>query len=226
MKVPRLTEKLADRARAALPRLTLPEIGRAVEIPIYLIHNSPDPEDYFFIFDFEQFVERSRAGLFARPKLKVWAGRDDFDRRTFAREFRKGFAREFDIARAMLAEEESKGRGWLGWLPGPSDLVGLASTLATNVVLLVALSAGKMIFGEWRRPGWLQRRSEAEALEAAIAETQGKVDAALARVEIVLHMDLYRHAWRGQPGGRLTGMDYDAWPLPHFVAQHLELGAG
>ncbi|MEM8849000.1 MAG: hypothetical protein AAGE03_03085 [Pseudomonadota bacterium] len=221
---PRLTDRLADRARAALPRFALPEIGRAVEIPVYVIHNSPDAEDYFFIFDFEQFVERSRAGLFARPKLKVWAGRDDFDRRSFARQFRQGFAREFDMARALPAEESSKKRGWLGWLPAPTDLIGLASTLATNVVLLVALSAGKLVFGEWRRPGWLQRRSEAEALEAAIAETQGKVDAALERVEIVLHMELYRHAWRGKPGGRLKGMDYDAWPLPHSVARHLDGG--
>ncbi|MEM9795146.1 MAG: hypothetical protein AAF919_01565 [Pseudomonadota bacterium] len=214
--------RLPDRLRGVIPEIRLPELGRRVEIPVHVIHNTTDPEDYFFIFDFEQFVERSRAGVFARPVVKIWAGRSDFDRRAFARQFRQAFARDFDAARATL-DAESRKRGWFGWLPAPTDLVGLASTLATNVVLLIALSAGRAVFGQLSLPGWLRRRGERERLEAAIADTQGHVDAALERVEIVLHMDLYRHAWRGARGGRLTGMDYDAWPLPASVAQYLDI---
>ncbi|MEL6209450.1 MAG: hypothetical protein AAFR44_04585, partial [Pseudomonadota bacterium] len=51
---------------------------------------------------------------------------------------------------------------------------------------------------------------------------KAKVDAALQSVEIVLHRDLYTHAWRGQRAGPMTGMVYDAWPLPQYVAAHLE----
>ncbi|SFJ29254.1 hypothetical protein [Jannaschia pohangensis] len=214
---------LFEKGREALPALALPEFGRAVEIPVYLIHNSADAEDYFFIFDFEQFVERSRAGLFARPRLKVWAGRSDFDRRTFAKAFRRSFAQEFDAARAQLEAEGNGGKGWFGWFRSPEGLMSLVGTLTANIFLMVALSAGKAILGDVRLPGWMRRKSTQETLESSIAETQAKVDAALQKVEIVLHMDLYRHAWRGQRGGRLTGVDYDAWPLPGFVERHLDI---
>ncbi|WP_179378445.1 hypothetical protein [Jannaschia marina] len=209
-----------------IPQLTLPELRQKVEIPVYVVHNSADPDDYFFIFDFEQFVERARSGLFVRPVLKVWSGRADLERRLFARRFRQSFAREFEAARLQLAQEKGREAGWFGWLPAPTDLIGLASTLTANVLLLLATQAGKALWGRRPLPGMLRRKSDEEQLEAAITETQTRVDAALRDLEIVLHIDLFRHAWRGRTGGRLTGMDYDAWPLPDFVTCHLDLGEG
>ena len=77
-----VAERLASISLPELPRL-----GREAVIPVYVVHNSGDAEDYFFIFDFEEFVVRSREGVFVRPRLRVIAGRDDFDRADFAREF-------------------------------------------------------------------------------------------------------------------------------------------
>ena len=209
-----------------LPSIEWPTLGRVTDIPVYVIHNSGEADDYFFIFDFEQFVERSREGAFVRPRLKVWAGRDDFDRRLFARQFRQSFAREFDAARAALEAEDDGKRGWFGWLRS-LDLGAFElspTILAANVLLLLATTTGRVVSAMLPLPRWGRSGNEAEALERSIEETQAKVDAALAGLVVTLHIDLYRHAWRGCRGGRLTGMDYDAWPLPGYVSEHLDDG--
>lgn len=199
----------------------MPTLGKTVDIPVYVIHNSPDPEDYFFIFDFEQFVERSRSGMFVRPRLKVWAGRDDFARRTFARQFRESFAREFDAARQAMATGKASGGGWFSWDLGKDLITGAVSSFVANIVLLVALSAGKMVWSALPLPGFLRGKSDSEKLESSIEETQAKVDQALVDMEVTLHRTLFDHAFKdGTPGSR-RALDYDAWPLPTFVAEHL-----
>ncbi|GFE51292.1 hypothetical protein So717_30450 [Roseobacter cerasinus] len=217
---------LGDRIVDTVGGLSLPKLGREVELPVYLIHNSPDAEDYFFIFDFEDFVEQSRQGWFVRPKLRLWAGRSDFNRRAFARLFRESFAQEFELARVELARRPEAKRGWFGGLPGFFRDIAAPSIpgMLANLVLLVAVSAGGKVLGQILPASWTRQKTDAQKLEEGITETQGKVDAALSEIEISLHMELYRHAWRGQPPGRLTGVEYDAWPLPNYVRQHLEDG--
>lgn len=211
---------LKDRLMGQLPDVKLPTLGKPVDIPVYVIHNSGDPEDYFFIFDFEQFVERSRSGIFVRPRLKVWAGRSDFGRGAFARQFRTSFAHEFDAARAALAAGGGKKNGWFSWGLGKDLLTGAISGFVANIVLLIATSAGKAILSQLPLPGFLREKSDTEKLEASIADTQGKVDAALAEMEITLHRELYDHACKHGPLSQ-RDMDYDAWPLPDFVRDHL-----
>ncbi len=204
-----------------VPEISLPKLGREVEIPVYLIHNSVDAEDYFFIFDFEQFEERSREGVFARPKLKIRAGWEDFSRRTFARSFREAFAREFEVTRAAQAAGSGKARGWFGWGWGAGGLDGLVAAFVVNVLLLVATSAGSAVWKGLGLDGLWRGKSDTEKLEVSIAQTQGPVDAALELLEIRLHIELYRHAWRGGAPGPLKGMDYEAWPLPASISRHL-----
>ena len=214
---------VASRMTAALPRFAWPALGRTVDIPVYVIHNSADAEDYFFIFDFEEFVERSREGMFVRPQLKVWAGRSDFSRTLFARQFREAFAREFDLARAALRAEKTKGLGfgWLGWDLGFDVVSSIAASFIANIVLLLATTTGRAVLSALPIPGWARPKSDEVRLEDQIAATQAKVDEALARIDLTLHRDLYSHAWKGQPPGPLTGIDYDAWPLPRHVVEHL-----
>lgn len=212
---------LKDRLWDNLPSVKMPTLGKTVDIPVYVIHNSPDPEDYFFIFDFEQFVERSRSGMFVRPRLKVWAGRDDFARRAFARQFRESFGREFDAARQAMSAGNTSGGGWFSWDLGKDLITGAVSNFVANVVLLVALSAGKMVWSALPLPGFLRGKSDGEKLESSIEETQAKVDQALVDMEVTLHLELYQHACRDAGQGSRRQMDYDAWPLPAYVANHL-----
>jgi len=204
---------LKDRILDHLPDVKMPTLGKSVDIPVYLIHNSPDPEDYFFIFDFEQFVETSRSGMFVRPRLKVWAGRGDFARRRFARQFRESFSREFEAARRALAQGSKSEIGWLGQVVGAG--LGVASGTVPGfialVVLALATSAGNTIWSALpNRPRLRRTKTDEEKLEESIAETQSKVDGALATMEVTLHPDLYHHAYRGATPGPRTGMNADA----------------
>ena len=217
--------EIADRVRGVLPAFEWPTLGREVEIPAYVIHNSADAEDYFFIFDFEEFVEKSREGLFVRPKLNVWAGRSDFSRTLFSRQFREAFAREFDAARqALLVEKKGGSIGWLGWDLGFDVVSSLVASFIANIVLLLAVTTGRAVLSALPIPGWARGKSKDGKLEDQIAATQKKVDEALERIEVTLHRDLYNHAWAGHPPGPLVGMEYDAWPLPGHVSAHLSDG--
>ncbi len=220
MKMPIDPKALGDKVWNALPEIKLPTLGREVEIPVYVIHNSDDPEDYFFLFDFEVFVERSKEGMFVRPKLRVWAGRDDFDRVIFARAFRKTFADEFDNMRNQLARGKSK-MGWLSWDLG----VDLAGAFITNLtayfVILIATGAGKALSSMFSLPSWMKGKSAEAKLEEQVDGLKSQVEAALKSIEVSLHHELYQHAYRGRQGGRTTGMDFDEWPLPSYVTQHL-----
>lgn len=217
-----LKERLPELAMPEFALPELPRLGREVAVPVYLIHTGPDPEAYFFIFDFEEFVERSREGIFVRPKLKLWAGREDFSRAEFARQFRVSFGREFEAARLALGAEK-KSSGWFGWLKGAGgELIGSSiSQFAANVVLLVALSAGRMVLSQILPAALSRVKSDAAKLEQSIEETKEKVDAALRDFDVTLHADLYVHAFGARPHGEYEGMDFDAWPLPDFVQTHL-----
>lgn len=205
-----------------MPDIKMPTLGREVEIPVYIIHNSNDAEDYFFLFDFEVFVERSKEGMFVRPKLRVWAGRDDFDRVLFARQFRQSFADEFDRMRAALNAKGKSKMGWLSWDLGV-DLAGaFISNIAAYLVILVAVGTGKAIGASLSLPGWMKGKSAAAKLEDQVDGMKGKVEAALKNIEVTMHRDLYAHAYRGHQGGPVSGMDFDAWPLPAYVLAHFE----
>lgn len=209
--------KIAGRIRASLPEL--PSLTRTAEIPIYLIHNSPDPEDYFFLFDLELFAERSKAGVFVKPALHVWAGRSDFSRRAFARHLRETFAAEFDRLRRDLGRD--KGRGWLSW--SATSLGELAAVALGNIVLMAAFYTGRQIFAMTGLDRLRLGRSDRAALEMRIEGTQARVDAALEGLEVRLHRELYVHAYRGAArAGPMSGIELDAWPLPDHVRAHLE----
>ncbi len=199
----------------------MPSVGKTVDVPVYVIHQGPGAEEYVFVFDFAEFVDRSREGLFVRPRLVVWAGRRDFGQLAFMRQFRAAFARDFEAARVQLEAEADRksGQGWFGWL---RDLWGKGlGGFASELVLLVALSAGRKALAQVGRAHLLAGKSEARQLEDVIADTQAKVDEALEAMEVRLHPELYAYAWRGQRPGPEDGMDRDAWPLPGHVARLL-----
>ncbi|MEM9392584.1 MAG: hypothetical protein AAGA38_01905 [Pseudomonadota bacterium] len=212
--------KLTSAIWRNVPQLPVLNLMKEAEIAVYMVHNSRDPEDYFFLFDFEEFVDRSRGGVFVRPVLRIYAGRDDFSRTQFARQFREVFAREFDRMRAELAEANGK-RGWLDWFGGPVDLI---TGLVGNLILAIALSVGRSLLGSMTMPGFLKRRSAEAKLADEIDRTKGQVEAALARIEITLHRELYDYAYRDGLPGKISGLDREAWPLPAYVKGHLQQG--
>ncbi|MEP5630482.1 MAG: hypothetical protein ABJP79_01220 [Tateyamaria sp.] len=216
-------DKLIGKLQSAVQGFELPKLGSEVEIPVYVVHNSLDCEDYFFIFDFEQFVGAARKGLFSRPKLLVWAGRDDFSRTTFARQFRQSFAEEFDAARMQLEKQGERKTGWFGFLKNTfGELKGASfGAFLSNLVLLVAMTSGKAVLSQILPTSWFGSKSDADKLDSAIQDTQSKVDLALEALVITLHPELMEHAYRDGGAGQRSKLDRDAWPLPQYVKKHL-----
>ncbi|MEX3016294.1 hypothetical protein [Gymnodinialimonas hymeniacidonis] len=221
-----------ERLGGYLPEM--PTLGREAEIAVYLIHNSGDAEDYFFLFDFEEFVDRSKGGLFVRPVLRVFAGRDDFSRTFFARRFREVFSAEFDRLRAEI-EEKANRRGWLSW-----GMSTLAAGVAGIFILAIALGTGWLPLaggdrvpvksatskgqGSLSRRNWLGRRSAEAKLADEIESTKSKVETALAALDVSLHPELLEHAERVGETQKRADLDRDAWPLPEYVRAHLRDG--
>lgn len=214
-----MIKTVVDRLRSNLPEIPWPSIGRDVAVPVYVIHNSLDAEDYFFFFDFEQFVEASKGGIFVRPKLDVTAGRDDFDRQTFGRQFREVFAREFDDMRVSLKDKDGSAKGWIGWGFG-WDLASAATGFVANVVLLVALGLGRKAMT--LLPSMLRGKSAEAKMEDEIGGLRAAVDAALAEIDVSLHPELFDHAFAGHDPGARPRPDGVEWPLPVHVRGHLD----
>jgi hypothetical protein len=203
-----------------IPEMSLPTLGREAEIAVYLVHNSGDAEDYFFLFDFEEFVDRSKGGIFVRPILRVFAGRNDFSRTRFARQFREVFGREFD---RMRADQVGKGKsgGWLSW---NFNVVDLISDFVATLVLGFALSLGRMVLGQLAVPSFLKGKSAEAKLADEIDRTKGQVETALAALDVSVHPELLAHAERSGGPQKRADLERDAWPLPGYVRAHLDDG--
>lgn len=201
-----------------LPEFKLPEMTREAEIAVYMVHNSEGAEDYFFLFDFEEFKARSEAGMFVKPLVRIFAGRDDFSRLRFARQFREVFATEFDRMRTETGETSG---GWLNWeIPGANLAEKLGGVIA-NLLLAIALGTGKQLLNLTGFAGLLRGKSDEAKLVDEFEKTRGQVEDALSRVEVTIHPELYDHAYRYGLKGKISGMDRDAWPLPAYVRDHL-----
>ncbi|MBI1493288.1 hypothetical protein [Halocynthiibacter styelae] len=201
-----------------LPEFKLPEMTREAEIAVYMVHNSAGAEDYVFLFDFEEFKARSEAGMFVRPVIRIFAGRDDFSRLRFARQFREVFAAEFDRMRAEAGETSG---GWLNWgIPGTNLAEKLGGFIA-NLLLAIALGTGKQILNLTGLAGLLRGKSDEAKLVDEFEKTRCQVEEALSRVEITIHPELYDYAYRDGLKGKISRMDRDAWPLPAYVREHL-----
>ncbi len=203
--------------------LSFPTLGRVVELPVFMIHHTLDPEDYFFIFDFEDFVENSQTGVFVRPRLHIWSGRSDFDRKVFARQFRQSFAEEFERMRIELGAKKA-GRGWLSWDWGV-DVAGYAiANVTAYLVILIATGTGKALASLISLPDWMKGKSAEVKLENKVEDLKTRVDAALANIQISVHPELHSHAWLGRTPEATHHIDQEAWPLPGYVSEHLHDG--
>lgn len=192
-----------------------PALAREAETAVHMVHDGDDAEDCFFLFDYEDFIDRSRAGLFVRPVLRIFAGREDISRRRL-------FARELDRMRAELG----RGRGRIGWLGGGSkSVLDPIGGLVANLALAVAMPLGRQVLS---MPGLARvlkgRRAEAKPADR-IDRTRGQAEAALARIEVPLNPELYAHAFRHGSSGPRAGLDRAAWPLRDHVRAHLGDGA-
>lgn len=231
-RISEIGKALGDAVETA--RNQLPEVSLVsdVEVPIYILHHGTGSEDYELICDFEKFMSASQSGFLHRPVLKLWAGRSDFERYIFARHLREAFSQQFEAVRRIQQEErDAERKQWS--LPTAGDVLlwglNLAGGLVGSLLLYLATETGRTAIERISKivknsvVGRALGSGSAEAeLEQLIEEKKAVIDAALSRIEIVLHRELYAYAWRGQSPGPMTGMNRQAWPLPDFVRERME----
>lgn len=216
-----LRQNLSD-LWAGLPER--PDLMPRVDLPVYLIHTGARADDYFFVFDFERFVARSREGIFVRPRILLMAGRDDFDRPGFTGYFRQCFAKEFEAMRDALGAEDDY--GWFNRLQNGVWAAGSIAGAMSLIVLWVAVSAGRALLPSVRLPRLLRRRSKEAQLEGEIDTLRKDVDAGLAAMKVTLHPELQLHAIaKGGPGDP-EALDLSDWPLPDFVTKAMRTARG
>lgn len=198
----------------------LPKLTSDVQIPVYLIHTDAGADDYFFLFDFETFSEQSKQGYFVRPRLVLWAGRDDFSRARFAALFRETFQAEFERMRDAHGTK-SGNWGWFHLNLGKIDAEDeVAPVIAVaQVVLWVALLGPKVLSG-LLGGSWFRRKRRAET-EAKIASLRDQVDGVLQNIDVHLHEELYDQARRFHGPVQRSKVARDTWPLPTYVREHL-----
>jgi hypothetical protein len=224
------------------------KIGRERAFPVHVVHNSGNPEDYFFSFDFDAFFEGSKdTGMFTRPVFHVIAGRDDFDRRIFARQMRESFSEAFEEARAKdaeakrLAAKAKKREGLGGFDILDMIALGVGSIVSGAFILpLVYLMLGLLglsavmeflesLLAKLKAP--FAQKKEA-SLEEEIEGARGRVDAALANLSITLDWDLFVNAMgpgyveaHPEEAAEVREQSADGWPLPADIKAHLRYTA-
>ncbi len=71
-------------------------------IPCFLLPTGSGPRDFLCAMDFSEVVEGLAGGRFHRPRLKIWAGRNDIDRTVLATRLRHEFMRQLQDDRERL----------------------------------------------------------------------------------------------------------------------------
>jgi hypothetical protein len=78
-----------------------------------------------------------------------------------------------------------------------------------------------MVLGQLALPGFLKGKSAEAKLADEIERTKGRVETALAALDVALHPELLAHAERVGGTQKRADLDRDAWPLPDYVRAHL-----
>ena len=230
-----------------LPAMPSLKVGREKAFHVHVIHNSGSAEDYFFCFDFDAFFEGSKdTGMFTRPVFHVVAGRDDFDRRIFARQMRESFSEAFqemrdkDAEAKRLAAKAKKSEGFGGFDILDMIALGVGSIVSGAFILpLVYLMLGVLglsavmefvenLLAKLKAPFAKKEASLEEEIEGA----RSRVDSALMDLKIDLNWDLFVNAMgpgyveaHPEEAAQVRERVADDWPLPADIKAHLRYTA-
>jgi hypothetical protein len=229
-----------------MPSLPSLKIGRERAFHVHVIHTSGDPESYYFAFDFHEFFEGSKeAGMLTRPVFQVVAGRDDFDRRIFARQMRESFSEGFEEMRRADAEAKRRAAADAkkgAWGIGIFDMIemGVMSVVTGAFILpLIYLMLGLLGLGavlEFVENLTAKLKAPFAKKEATIEEeidgARGRVDAALMGLKIEIDLDLWVNAMgpgyaeaHPEEAAKVRAASADGWPLPADVRSRLQYTA-
>lgn len=80
---------------------------RDCAVPVLLLPTGPGAADFTCRFEFADAVDQLQSGILVRPRLDVWAGREDVDRRKLATILKDQFRAQLDEQRRRALQEKS-----------------------------------------------------------------------------------------------------------------------
>ena len=130
-------------------------------LPLFLLPTGSAASDFCCVFDFDEPIDVLRSHRFPRPVLRVWAGRQDFDRDSLTEQLKSEFTRQFEASRdrdrsafeAELKELEEGKQKALEQVSGP--LGSFAGTVAAAAFLDPGAIMGLIILAISMRKGRL-----------------------------------------------------------------------
>lgn len=84
---------------SSLSEATFGRLFKEVIVPCFLLPTGPLANDYELTFEFDKAIEGLESGALIRPKLNVFAGRDDIDLELLSHRLRKEFTKQFEAAK-------------------------------------------------------------------------------------------------------------------------------
>jgi len=108
-----------------------------VEVQVFTIHSSAEPDDYTLHFDFDELV---KAGCVAKPVIVLWSGRPDMEQEMFARRLTAQFRTKLAHARRVAADSmtaATDATAPITYPPHPhaTKAVGLAAAIGAALLL-------------------------------------------------------------------------------------------
>ena len=117
-------------------------IFRDCPVPLYLLPIGGAPDEFICRFDFKDVTTKLHRGILVRPRIDIWAGRDDLDREQLSRVLQDEFTRQLHEERrkrAIEVQRESTARAQQGQQAPVQPGLDIQSSLK------IALSAAQLM---------------------------------------------------------------------------------
>lgn len=154
----RVKDSVSGGLRAAKDRVT-DAVFTDVDVPVVLMPTGPNPDDYTVVINMKETAALLGKGKLVRPKLEIWAARDDMDRKDLAERIATAFMSAFRKAKANVRGKkrrtskqlEADAKAASKALKEDASMVGativgvllVSNPLVDLLFLLIALGAGR-----------------------------------------------------------------------------------
>jgi len=185
-------------------------------VPVFLMPTGTGPEDYIVLYRFAGFLDELRTRRFLRPKLQVWACREDISRYPLATSFTDTFIkqlraqREGELQKTIATMEQHEKASKLAGLQAGSAatmaggaallMLAVANPLFDLALLVFAVfggsAAGVELIKKFRsqmRRGMTEAEIETARTRLAqdLADRRAEIGEAIERLQICVHPRLF-----------------------------------
>lgn len=129
------------------------------EVATFLLPTGSRPNDFHCSFDFDEVLGKMKSGLLVRPRIVVWSGRGDIEKKHLAAVLKRDFTRQFREQKEKMLSEAGGKKGLIDRIKklkkthseaGDNKTwagVGLVSSII--LILLISNPVADLLFLAW-----------------------------------------------------------------------------